>query len=310
MSRRKQWYDPEATDALRVVSRAEREPSLASLRWRHPRVRPGLGECLLYPLSDGPGLGLLVLFPPAMWVLSLPVFDFIALLHPLTKGDWKLGLMVLPIFIPLLISFALTFGYVLLFLGHVLVASAMGENDHPRWPEWHPADISEGIVRWLWAIICGAAVGGLPIAAFWNYSHNLDWLHGFVFVALIFLGAAFGQMALAAALMHDTVLAANPFTVLAAIFRIGWGYVVPCVVACVALALAGLGVHALLHRMPKMWMEAVALWAFWVFVLYEGMVVMRMLGLTYHAYALELLWFRRRPRWASTRVQGRIYANS
>ena len=32
-------------------------------------------------------------------------------------------------------------------------------------------------------------------------------------------------------------------------------------------------------------MEAVALWAFWVFVLYEAMVVMRMLGLTYHAHA-------------------------
>ena len=114
MARRKQWYDPEASEAIRVVPRAEDEPTLSSLRWRHARVRPGLGECLLYPLSDGPGLGLLVLFPPAMWVLSLPVFDFIAMLQPLTKGNWKLGLIVLPIFIPLLFSFSMTFGYVLL----------------------------------------------------------------------------------------------------------------------------------------------------------------------------------------------------
>lgn len=310
MGRRKQWYDPEAAGAVRVVPRSDPEFSLVSLRWRHPRVRPGLGECLLYPLLDGPGLGLLVLFPPAMWVLSLPVFDFIAMLQPLTKGDWRLGLMVLPIFIPLLISFSMIFGYVLLFLGHVLVASTMGENDHPRWPEWHPADISEGIMRWFWAIIFGVAVGGLPLVSFWNYFQKVDWFHCFLLADLIVLGAAFGQMALAASLMHETILAANPITVLIAIFRIGWGYLLPCIVASVAIVLAGFGVYGLLYRMPRMWMEAVALWGFWVFVFYEAMVVMRMLGLTYHAHALQLVWFRRRPRWASTRLHGRIYANS
>lgn len=73
----------------------------------------------------------LVLFPPALWVLSLPIFDFIAFLQPLTKSDWALGLAILPIFLPLMFRFAMTLGYVLLFLGYVLVASAMGENDHP-----------------------------------------------------------------------------------------------------------------------------------------------------------------------------------
>jgi hypothetical protein len=310
MARRKRWYDPEASEAVRVVPRSDFEPSYVSLRWRHPRVRPGLRECLLYPLSDGPGLGLLVIFPPALWVLSLPIFDFIAVLEPLTKKDWALGLLVLPIFIPLLFSFAMTFGYVLLILGHVLIASAMGENDHPRWPEWHPADISEGILRWLWALVFGVAVGGLPVAVYWAYSQKIDWLHGFVFLDLILLGTAFGQMALAAALMHDTIVAANPVTVLVAVFRVGWAYLIPCLVGSVAVVLAGLGVYGLLFRMPRMWMEAVALWAFWVCVLYEAMVLMRMLGLTYHTYALQLVWFRRRPRWATSRLHGRIYANS
>jgi hypothetical protein len=270
---------------------------------------PGLGECLLYPLSDGPGLGLLVLFPPVLWFLSLPVFDFIAMLEA-TKRDWALGLLILPIFIPLLFSFAMIAGYVLLFLGHILVASAVGENDHPRWPEWQPPEISEGIGRWLWAVLFGLALGGLPVIAYWVYCGQIDWLDGVVFLDLLVVGTGFAQMALAAALMHDTILAANPITVLAAIFRVGWDYVVPCLVASVAVALAGLGVYGLLFRMPRMWMEAVALWAFWIFVLYEAMVVMRMLGLTYHAHALELVWFRRRPRWATTRLHGRIYANS
>lgn len=310
MSRSKRWYDPEAAQALRVVARSENELSYAALRWRHPRVMPSIGECLLYPLSDGPGLGLLVLFPPALWGLSLPIFDFIAFLQPLTKSDWALGLVVLPVFLPLMFSFAMTLGYVLLFLGHVLVASAMGENDHPRWPEWHPAEISEGIARWLWALLFGVALGGLPVVLYWGYCRQIDWLHGVVFVDLILVGTAFGQMALAAALMHDTIIAANPITVLMAILRVGWAYVIPCLVASVALVLGGLGVYGLLFRMPRMWMEAVALWAFWVFVLYEGMVVMRMLGLTYHAHALELVWFRRRPRWATSRLHGRIYGNS
>ena len=59
-----------------------------------------------------------------------------------------------------------------------------------------------------------------------------------------------------------------------------------------------------------MWMEAVSLWGFWVLLLYLGMVVMRMLGLTYHAHAVDLVWFRRRPRWANTRLHTQIYANS
>jgi hypothetical protein len=154
--------------------------SYAALRWRHPRVMPGIGECLLYPLSDGPGLGLLVLFPPALWGLSLPIFDLIESLER-TKSDWALGLAILPIFLPLMFSFAMTLGYVLLFLGYVLVASALGENDHPRWPEWHPAEISEGIIRWVWALLLGVALGGLPVALYWSYSREIEewsWLPG------------------------------------------------------------------------------------------------------------------------------------
>ena len=130
--------------------------------------------------------------------------------------------MILPIFLPLMFSFAMTLGYVLLFLGYMLVASAMGENDHPRWPEWHPAEISEGIARWIWALLLGVA-GGWPVAAYWGYGREINWLHGVVIVNLVVVGTAFGQMALAAALLHETILAANPVTVLIAIVRHGMG---------------------------------------------------------------------------------------
>ena len=131
-----------------------------------------------------------------------------------------------------------------------------------------------------------------------------------MFSVLIMLAAGFGQMALAAALLHENIIAANPITVVAGIVRIGWPYLWPCLLAGISLAFTVLGVVGLLYKMPRMWMEAVALWAYWVFLFYLGMVSIRMMGLTYHAHAADLGWFRRRPRWATSRHHGKLYANS
>ena len=314
MPRHKQgWYDADAADAVRVVRRSSLDDAYSLQRWRHSREAPTLLECLAYPLSDGPGLGLLFLFPPVLWFLSLPVYDFIAVLQPLTKSNWALGLMVVPVFVPMLVSFTAVVGYMMLFLGHILVASAMGENDHPRWPEWAPEDIAEGIGRWIWALLLGVAVAGPPAYA---YCRGLDldalvnWQNGVVVGVLILLATGFTQMALAAALMHDTILAANPVTVTVAIRRIGWGYLLPTVVASILIAGMVLGAYMLVYYVPRMWIEAIGLWSFWFLSIYGGMVVFRMLGLTYHAYAMDLFWFRRRPKWATGSRVGRIYANS
>jgi hypothetical protein len=251
-----------------------------------------------------------VFLPPILWVLSLPVFDVISVLQPMTKGDWALGLMIVPVMVPMIFSFAMTFGYALLFLGHMLVSSALGENDHPRWPEWHPSDIAEGVGRWFWASLFGAALGGVPLVIYWMNCGDVDWFDWVVFIDLIMLAVGYAQMALTAALLHDNIMAANPVTVFLAIFRIGREYLRPCLVAAIALVLAGFASWCLLYEMPTFWIEGVAIWAFWVFVCYEAMVVVRMMGLTYHAHALDLNWFRRRPRWAGSRRSGQIYANS
>jgi hypothetical protein len=310
MARRKRWYDPDATADVRVIPRADSDGPINPLRWRHARVEPSLGECLVYPLKDGPGLGLLFFLPPILWFFSLPIFDIISVLQPLTKSDWALGLLVVPVLIPVLFSFAMTFGYALLFLGHVLVSSALGEIDHPRWPEWHPADISEGICRWFWAGLFGILLGGIPVAYYWMHCGDIDWFDWIVFAELLIIGVAYAQMALAASLLHENLIAANPITVVTSIFRLGGCYLRPCLVASSTLALTGLGIWGLLYHLPRMWMEAVALWTFWLVVLYSAMVALRMMGLTYHAHALDLSWFKRRPKWASSRHHGQIYANS
>ena len=309
MGKPKRWYNPDATSTVRVIPRDDPNESFCSIRWRHPRVDPTLWECLAYPLSDGPGLGLLVFFPPIFWLFSLPIFDVIAVLQPL-KADWRLGLMVVPVMIPVIFSFAMTFGYAIVFLGHVLVSSSLGENDHPSWPEWHPADIAEGIFRWIWAAIAGLLIGAVPLVLYWYYCGEIDVFDCVVFSTLIMLAAGFAQMALAAAMLHENIVAANPITVVAAVVRIGWAYLWPCFMAGIALAFTVFGVFLLLYKMPMMWMEALALWGYWVLVLYLGMVSIRMMGLTYHAHAPDLAWFRRRPRWATTRHHGQLYANS
>jgi hypothetical protein len=303
------WSNTAGADDVRVVKRSDRYRVLSTKYLRnHAPVR--FGECLAYPVSDGPGIGLLFFLPPALWVLSLPVFDVIAVLRPFTKGDWALGLLVLPVFLPLLSSFVMTLGYALLFLGELLVASAMGEMDHPRWPEWHPNAIAEGLGRWVWAGLFGAGLVAVPIAAYVARRGAFDMADRVLITALVALGAGYAQMALAAALLHDNILAANPVTVVVAIARIGWAYVPSCIVS--ALVLMGLfGAALMLLTEPvSFWVAAVALWAFWVVALYASMVVLRMLGLTYYRNAERLGWFRRRPRWSAPSRVGTIYANS
>ena len=306
--KRRSWNVGEVgrADAVRVVSQAG---TLGPSRRRRPKAAPGLGECLAYPVTDGPGVGLLVFLPPVLFFLSLPVFDVIAMVDPLGRGNWALGLLALPIFLPLLVSFALVFGYALLFLGQMFVASALGEPEHPRWPEWDSHQISEGLGRWVWAGVFGLALGGLPALAYWIFCGDLDWFDRVVFADLVIAGVGYALMALAASLLHDSLLAANPFTVVPSIARVGWDYVMPCVAGGVAVALAAAAAWGVFH-LPSMRLSVLALWAFWVFFFYETMVVLRMVGLTYHAHADDLGWFRDRPRWGTPSRFGRIYSNS
>ena len=307
---RKRWYDTTAVEAVRIV-RTGRAGGMAYRGRGRRRVGLALlGSCLAYPLTDGPGVGVLLFFPPCLWLLSLPVFDVIAIIDPFDKGNWALGLLVLPIFLPLLFSFAMTFGYVLLFLGQMLVSSAIGEDDHPRWPEWHPAEISEGLMRWLWAGLFGLALGGFPLVLYWVYCGKVDAFDRLIFAELVIAGAGYAQMALAAALLHDTLIAANPYTVVRAIVRVGWDYVQPCLVSGVFLMLAAGASWAVLFEVSSFRLAAFALWAAWVFGLYAAMVSLRMLGVTYHDHAHELLWFYERPKWWTPGRIGRIYTNS
>jgi hypothetical protein len=261
-----------------------------------PLDRPETRLCdsLLYPFRGATGLGLLAFFPPAFWVTSLPMISAgAALLSDKTSDTTRFGVVFL---FPVVPCFALVLGYSLLFLGRVLVSSALGEVQHPRWPGWDLEEMFRGVGRWFWAVVVGVVVGGLPSLVYWLYCGDIDPLDVIVFAELLALGAVYAQMALLASILHDDPLAANPITVVRAIVRVGWSYARPCLVSGFALAL-GVGAFLGLFKITHPTLAALALWAFWVLVLYLAMVALRVLGLCYHRHAWALGWFRDRPRW-------------
>ncbi len=303
----KSWYNASGAGSVRVVATPT---SLGPSRRVHARVAPGLRECLTYPLLDGPGVGILIFLPPVLLFQSLPVFDVISIIDPFHRGNWALGLLVLPIFVPLLFSFAMVFGYALVYFGQMFVASALGEPDHPRWPEWDPHEITEGLGRWIWAGLFGLALGGFPVVVYWLYCGDIDWFDRVVVFDLIVIGAGYALMALAASLLHESLAAANPVTVVAAITQVGWDFVMPSLTGGIALIVSAALLSGVFFLIASFKLAIVVLWTFWIISLYLAMVVLRMLGLTYHAHAQKLAWFSGRPRWGTPARFGKIYTNS
>ena len=103
---------------------------------------------------------------------------------------------------------------------------------------------------------------------------------------------------------------AGRVTVIVAAVRIGWDVLQPCLVAGIAVMLAAAAFLLVVFHMPTVLLAMVGLWSFWVFVLYEAMVVSRMIGLTYFRHADAMAWFQYLPRWGLSPRRGRIYSNS
>jgi hypothetical protein len=262
----------------------------------HPpdRLETGLAQSLLYPFWGETGIALLLVMPPFLWLTSLPTISIIGLL--LSEGGSDGSRLAVVFLLPIAAAFALVVCFTLLYLGQVLVSSALGEVHHPRWPRWDLHEMFRGLCRWFWAFVAGVGGGFIPAVAYWMSCGDLDPLDIVILVELLALGAVYAQMALLASILHDDPLGANPFTVIQGIVRIGWSYVRPCLVSGVALTLA-IAAFAGIFQITQPLLAALGLWAFWVLTLYLAMVALRVLGLCYHERCRALGWFRERPRW-------------
>ncbi len=261
------------------------------LRWRRRRKEVRLRDCLLYPVTDGSGVALLFVWPPFLAIMALPVIDLVVQFKPSNALN-PINLLIIPFTLPLIACFSLTIGYILIFFGRVLVASALGEDDHPRWPKWDRMEIMDELGRWIWAGLMGLAVGGFPAMAYWVRCGDVDVLDAFFFGDLAVVGVAYAQMALMAALLHETLLAANPITVLRSIGRIGWDYLAPSLLTASGLVVNFLAWRAVLLHSPSIGLGVLGLWACWVLTLYQAMALFRVLGILYAKHEAALGWFR------------------
>jgi hypothetical protein len=262
--------------------------------WRR-RKDVTLRSCFAYPVVDGPGVALLVVMPPFLAIMALPVFDMMVHFRPGNALN-PVALLILPFTLPLVATVGLTVGYILLFQGRILISSATGEDDHPRWPAWDRMEILDELGRWIWAGLMGLVVGGFPALCYWINCGDVDWLDSFLFLDLAILGAAYAQMALMASLLHETLVAANPITVLRSMSRLGWDYLGPCVVTGLAIVLDLAAWSFVLLHSPNVMLGVLGLWACWVFTLYMATVISRVLGTTYYKHAATLGWFRTAAR--------------
>jgi hypothetical protein len=258
--------------------------------WRR-RKNLSLGEGFVYPLVDGPGIALLVFLPPFLAIMAFPVFDLMVHIKP-GNALSPVALLIIPFTLPLIVSFSLTLGYVLIFFGRILATTAAGEDIHPRFPVWDRMEILEELARWFWAGLTGLLVGGLPAMVYWINCGAIDWVDLFLFADLAIVGLSYAQLALVASLLHETLAAANPVTVLRSIYRMGWDYLGPCVVTGVIFLIDVTAWTIVLLHSPNLTVGLVGLWACWVFTLYAAMVIFRTLGTVYYKQSDRLGWFR------------------
>ncbi len=89
----------------------------------------------------------------------------ISIIDPFNRGNWAIGLLVLPILVPMLFSFAMVFGYALVYFGQMFVAAAAWASPTTReaGPSGTPSTRSpKGSTRWIWAGLFGLAARRLP----------------------------------------------------------------------------------------------------------------------------------------------------
>jgi hypothetical protein len=253
-----------------------------------------LRESLLYPLWGATGIALLVFLPPLLFFASAMVAGAVSGL--VTSGGSPISLGMLFVALPSVAGLTLLVGYALLYLGRVLALSALGEVHHPRWPDWEVSSILFGLGRWMWAGLVGVLVGGLPATAYWIYCGDIDVFDAIILVELAAVGAVYGLMAILVSILHEDALAANPITVVGAVWTVGWSYAQPCLV-CGAAAVLAAAIFTAAFEVASPAFSAFLMYVFWFVALYETMVVLRVMGLFYFRHSRRLGWFRERTRW-------------
>ncbi|WP_339908407.1 hypothetical protein [Symmachiella dynata] len=180
-------------------------------------------------------------------------------------------------------------GYFFHFLSEVVRVAAGGDVELPETSSGE--DVLQDAVTW-----CGAIVLGL--SPWWGF-HLLRWWFAWETPAevgeiLLLVGAFYSPMALLAATLFNSVLAANPLYVFGAIFKLPRQYLTCCLLSASVLVvyfllgaviMSMLGPDSLLMILFVHTISALLL-------LYVSIVVMHQLGTVYYKNRAKIGWFR------------------
>jgi hypothetical protein len=250
---------------------------------------------LKYPLWDGFGLAVLLIWPIPMTVLSLIVFGVLPMA---LWGEDRSMLALAPITLGFVVVFLFAVGYVLAALGNILVASARGEIHHPRWPDVDFGTILGSVLRWAAALGAGLAITWWP-AQMYSHAQNTGaaWIPRALSAEILALGGPIVMVSLLSIYLHDSLFAIDPRLVFPAIFQLGLRLLGPM---CLLLGLLPVGVFvvACVYESARFGFGVLLMstWLAWIYGLYASMVVVRATGRAYQRKAKSIGWFRTKRR--------------
>lgn len=251
------------------------------------RLETSTLKSFLYPFWGSSGVAMLIFITPAMMFTGMMTVTVLTIISG--KSAYIVPGVVL--LIPSIFGVLGASTYHMLYISRVLVASAVGEIQQPRMPSWDFDEISTELGRWFVSILAGSIVGGLPMTAYWIRCGDLDMMDRVILVELASLASAYTLMALMAAILNESPLAANPITVFQGIFSVGTSWIKPSLVsgfvAMITFTLF-MGSFMATGEVAAFLLYALACLA----AVYGSIVVFRVLGLFYYHHADELGWYR------------------
>lgn len=221
-----------------------------------PTLQAALMTLPVYPLR-GRGIALLLVGTFLLWIVGfLPWFG------------WVLRIMMMM--------------YIIAFFWDVVRASANGDDELPPWPDI--TDIFSDIVRPAVMFLVCHVVCMLPaLVVIWAWNPSSPIRLGVMGIGVVYL-----PMAMLAVALFDSMAAASPTIVVPAILKIPMQYILLVAVIAAVSALSVV-VHDLTAEHLPILNGVVAAFLF----IYEGALIMRVLGVLYHAHARQIGWFHR-----------------
>jgi hypothetical protein len=177
-------------------------------------------------------------------------------------------------------------GYLFAYMKSVAVASAYGEDEMPKYPDF--SNFYDDIMHPIILVFATVLLCFLPLGVYMYYiDYTLPGWETVGFYALLGLGCCALPVSLLSVFLHETVFALNPLLLIISVVRVPMEYTVVCIVLAILVGLRLLMMWLVMKTkiipvLPEAADEFVSL--------YLLCVEMRIIGLLFHTRRKDLGW--------------------